>query len=243
MRVLFLSFFIILADQISKLFVKGFSIPFLHFNTPGMHYGESIDVVGTIFRITFVENPGMAFGIEVGSSKIFLSLFSLVASIAILIYIYKVRNQHLVFRIALAFIFAGAVGNLIDRTFYGIFYGYAPIFYGKVVDFLHVNYFGFTLFGKTYSSFPIFNIADSSVTVGVIILLIFNYIFEKRKSNASILGDEEKAILDLSNSDELKDENLLKSVSLNSESDLKKKNINTEFKENDKYYNREKTDD
>ncbi len=185
MRVLFLSFFIVIADQVTKLLVKGFSIPFLHLNFEGMHYGHSIDIIGTILKITYVENPGMAFGIEVGSSKIFLSLFSLFASIAILVYIYKVRKQNMVFRIALALIFAGAVGNLIDRTFYGVFYGYAPIFFGKVVDFIHVNAFGFTLFGRTYSSFPIFNLADSSVTIGVIVLIFFNYIYNKKNKEDS----------------------------------------------------------
>ena len=175
MRVLYLTAFLFIADQISKLFVKGFKIPFLGIDVSGMNYGQSFDVVGTFFKLTFVENPGMAFGISVGNgSKLFLSLFSLVASIGILYYLYKSRNDKIVIRIALALILAGALGNLVDRTFYGVAYGYAPLFYGKVVDFLNVEFWDFTLFGHTYERWPIFNIADASVTVGVLLLIIFH---------------------------------------------------------------------
>lgn len=175
MRVLYLTAFLFIADQISKLFVKGFKIPFLGLDITGMNYGQSIDVVGTFFKITFVENPGMAFGISVGDgSKLLLSLFSLIASIGIFYYLYKSRNDRIVIRIALALILAGALGNLIDRTFYGVVYGYAPLFYGKVVDFLNFEFWDFTIFGHTYERWPIFNIADSSVTIGVLLLIIFH---------------------------------------------------------------------
>ncbi len=181
MRVLVLSLFIVIADQLTKLYIKGISIPFLNINFDGMRYGQSKEVFGDFLKITFVENPGMAFGIEVGDSKLFLSLFSLVASIGILVYLYKVRKSHLLFRISLALILAGAVGNLIDRTFYGVIYGYAPLFYGKVVDFFNVDFFDFSLFGRTYERWPIFNIADSAVTIGVLSLIFFNRLFEKRE--------------------------------------------------------------
>jgi len=175
LRVLYLTAFLFIADQISKLFVKGFKIPFLGLDITGMNYGQSIDVVGTFFKITFVENPGMAFGISVGDgSKLLLSLFSLIASIGIFYYLYKSRNDRIVIRIALALILAGALGNLIDRTFYGVVYGYAPLFYGKVVDFLNFEFWDFTIFGHTYERWPIFNIADSSVTIGVLLLIIFH---------------------------------------------------------------------
>ena len=182
MKVLNLSLFIVVLDQISKLLVKGISIPFLNINLEGMQYGSSINIIGDIFKFTFVENPGMAFGIDVGGySKFFLSLFSLIASIGILIYIYKVREQKLLFRLSLALILGGAVGNLIDRFFYGVIFDYAPLLYGRVVDFLHFNALGFTIFGKTFDSFPIFNVADSAVTVGVAILLIFHKSFEPKE--------------------------------------------------------------
>ncbi len=175
MRVLYLSFTVFVVDQLSKLFVKGISIPFLGINWKGMAYGESVNVIGDFFKITFVENPGMAFGITVGDgSKLLLSLFSLFASIGILIYLYKVRNQKLVLRVALALILAGAVGNLIDRMFYGVIYDYAPLFYGKVVDFFNVDFWDFTIFGHTYDRWPIFNVADAAVTIGVVILIFFH---------------------------------------------------------------------
>ena len=139
-----------------------------------MYYGESISVIGNFFKITFIENPGMAFGFNPGSDfKLWVSVFSLIASIGLFVYLYIVRNKSLSLRIALAMILGGAVGNLIDRTFYGIIYKYAPAFYGKVVDFFDFDFFNFAIFGRSYDRWPIFNIADASVTVGVIILILF----------------------------------------------------------------------
>ena len=137
-----------------------------------------------------VENPGIAFGIDVGdTSKLFLSLFSLIAAIGILYYLWKSQDQRLIVRIGLACILGGAVGNLIDRTFYGLFYNYDPIFYGKVVDFINVDFFNITLFGRTYNRFPIFNIADSSVTIGVVLLIIFHRTFsEEGKKEIALTG-------------------------------------------------------
>lgn len=174
MRVLIFSFFVIVADQASKLYIKGFKIPFLDFTHEGMSYAESIKVIGDLLQITFVENPGMAFGLNFGPEvKFYLSLFSILASVGIFWYLYKVRRQNFILRFSLALIFAGAVGNLIDRVFYGIFYDYAPFMYGKVVDFLNVDFFDFTLFGHTYERWPIFNIADMAVTIGVVLLILF----------------------------------------------------------------------
>ena len=182
MRVLIISLIVVVVDQISKLLVKGFSIPFIGVEWHGMDYGQSINIIGEIFKFTFVENPGMAFGIHIdGYAKLFLSLFSLIASIGIVIYIYKSKDQKFLFRAALALILGGAVGNLIDRFFYGIFFDYAPLLYGRVVDFLHFDALGFTIFGKTFDSFPIFNIADSAVTIGVGILIIFHRSFDKHE--------------------------------------------------------------
>ncbi|MCK7516433.1 MAG: signal peptidase II [Ignavibacteriales bacterium] len=88
-------------------------------------------------------------------------------------YLYIIRDKSLSLKIAIALILGGAVGNLIDRTFYGLFYDYAPLFYGKVVDFFDFDFFNFTLFGRSYDRWPIFNIADAAVTIGVLILVIF----------------------------------------------------------------------
>jgi len=173
-KVLYLSLVVLVADQVSKFYVKGISIPFLNLKLEGMQIGESISVIGNFFKITFTENPGMAFGFDPGTNfKLLISIFSLVASVGLLIYLFASRKKSLSLRIAIALILAGAIGNVFDRMFYGLIYHYAPLFYGKVVDFFDFDFFNFTLFGRSYERWPIFNIADASVTVGVLILLFF----------------------------------------------------------------------
>lgn len=173
MKVLFLSLFVVIVDQVSKFLVKGLSIPALGISIEGMHYQQSINVIGNFFKITYIENPGMAFGIQIGG-KLFLSLFTIAATLLIVYFIYKNRTEPFYLRLALAFILGGAVGNLIDRTFYGVIYGYAPLFYGNVVDFFHIDTPNFVLFGKHFYSWPIFNIADISVSLGFAMIL-FGY--------------------------------------------------------------------
>lgn len=191
MKILYVSLSVLIVDQVTKLFVKGFSIPFFNIKVDGMGLGESIKVIDDFFKITFVENPGMAFGINVGvNSKLLLSLFSLVASIGLIYYIYKIRRESFVNRLALALILGGALGNFIDRAFYGVFYGYAPLMYGKVVDFFQVEFWDFTLFGKTYETWPIFNIADASVTVGVILMLIFHSSIYDKEEEKKLEADQ-----------------------------------------------------
>jgi signal peptidase II len=141
-----------------------------------MIYGDHRNVIGNFLRVTFVENPGIAFGIDFGTtSKLFLSLFSIAASVGIVYYLYKVRHEKFIMRFALALILGGAVGNLIDRVFYGLFYGYAPLFFGKVVDFIDIDFFDVNFFGYTYDRWPIFNVADMAVSIGVILLIIFSF--------------------------------------------------------------------
>ena len=174
MKVLWITFTVIAADQLSKLYIKGINIPFLNIKLTGMYHGESIPVIGNFFKITFIENPGMAFGFDPGSGyKFWVSLFSLAASIGLFIYLFSAREKPLSLRIAIAMILGGAIGNLIDRALYGIFFNYAPLFYGKVVDFLDFDFFDFSILGRNYDRWPIFNLADASVTIGVLILLFF----------------------------------------------------------------------
>jgi len=173
-KVLYVTLFIILLDQFSKLFIRGIEIPFLNINFEGMYLGESFNVIGEFFKITFIENPGMAFGFDPGSDyKLLISLFSLAASIGLFFYLFIVRKKTLSLRIAIALILGGAIGNLVDRMFYGVIFDYAPLFYGKVVDFFDFDFFNFSLLGRSYDRWPIFNIADASVTVGVLILILF----------------------------------------------------------------------
>ena len=222
MVVLYISLIIVILDQLTKFLVKGGTIPLLNLHVQGMDYGSSINVFGDFFKITFVENPGLAFGIDVNeTSKLFLSLFSLVASIGILYYIYKSKKQKLIVRIALAFILGGAVGNLIDRMFYGVFYGYAPVFYGKVVDFFNADFFDFTIFGRTYDRFPIFNIADSSVTIGVILLILFHKSVEEKKE---IPVEANTVVAEVENNPELPSETNNQEMMIDGEDSNRKEN-------------------
>jgi signal peptidase II len=175
-RVLYVTAIIIIADQITKVWIKGIDIPLLGLSIQGMALGSSFPVLGDFLRITFIENPGMAFGIEIGG-KFFLTLFSIIASAGILVYLYLMRKENLTFRLSLAFILGGAVGNLIDRIFFGVIYGEGALFHGKVVDFIDVDFFNIDLWGFHLSRFWVFNIADASVTIGVLVMLIFHRSF------------------------------------------------------------------
>jgi len=177
-RVLILSVGIVVVDQLTKMLVKGLHIPALGIAWEGLPYGISRPVLGDFFRLTYIENPGMVFGIDIGG-KPFFSLFHLAASIAIIIYLYKVRRGPLGFRIALAMILGGAVGNLIDRLFYGLLFDYGPLFYGRVVDFFDLDFFDVTIFGYHMSRWAVFNVSDACVTVGVILLLFFHRWFAR----------------------------------------------------------------
>jgi signal peptidase II len=173
MRVLYLTGIVILLDQAAKLFIKGFDIPILSLYHAGIPLGASYPIFGDFLRLTFIENPGMAFGIDVGG-KLFLTIFSIFASVGIFIYLYKIRTEAFVIRLALALILGGAVGNLIDRVFYGVIFGEGPLFYGKVVDFIDVDFFNLDVMGFHLNRFPVFNLADASVSIGVVMLLIFH---------------------------------------------------------------------
>ncbi len=186
MRILYFSLFIVVADQVTKLVVKGLSIPSLGVHLRGMGLGASKPILGDFLKITYIENPGMAFGIDLGG-KLFFSIFSIVASIGILFYLYKAREERLAHRLSLAMILGGAVGNLIDRVFYGILFNGDPIFYGRVVDFIDVDFFDLNIFGYHLSRWPVFNIADACVTLGVVFIILFRR-RAKKKEPASILA-------------------------------------------------------
>jgi signal peptidase II len=180
MRVLYLTFAVILCDQTSKFFVKGLSLPFLGIDIPGMGLGSSVNIIGDLLRFTYIENPGMAMGIDFGMKAV-LSMFSIVAVIGIFVFLYMMREERLGFRLSLALILGGAIGNLIDRVFYGVLYGEGALLHGRVVDFIDVDFFHVNFFGYHFTRFFVFNIADSAVTVSVVLLLIFYRSFSPGK--------------------------------------------------------------
>ena len=180
---------VLLIDQISKFYIKtNFSL------------GEEV-LVFDWFRILFVENEGMAWGTKIPGEygKLFLTLFRLVAIVGIGYWLWDSvrKNGSRILITAIALIFAGAFGNIIDSVFYGIIFndsygqvaefmpaqgGYGTLFHGKVVDMLYFPLWQGNLpewipfWGGNYFTFfePVFNIADTAISAGVILLLLFN---------------------------------------------------------------------
>lgn len=208
-------FLVIVVDQWIKIWIK------THF-----YLGEDYEIASR-FHLVFVENPGMAFGLEIGG-KLFLSIFRIVAVAGLTWLLCRVCSRK--FRmparsadspatpgkgapvglvVCLALITAGAAGNIFDSLFYGMIFdnpsppavaqfthfgdGYAPIFYGRVVDMFYFPLFSFTwpewlpwIGGNEFLFFqPVFNFADAAISVGVIALLIFY--------NRFLTGDAVKA--------------------------------------------------
>lgn len=169
--------FLILLDQISKYLIYDyFQVKHIgrdyYITSPEK---SDIHIIGEIVKFVYVENAGMAFGIQFGEFKIILSLFSIFASIVLVVIIKRISHLPFVIQFAFGLILAGAIGNLIDRVFYGVIFGYAPIFYGRVIDFIQVDipdiHIGNVI---NYTHWPVFNVADSCVSIGVVLLLIFN---------------------------------------------------------------------
>ncbi|QPH38575.1 lipoprotein signal peptidase [Pedobacter endophyticus] len=182
-------FLVLLADQVLKTWIK-----------THMNLGDEFNIIGEWFIIHFTENNGMAFGMEFGGEygKLALSLFRILAVGGIgygLHYLIKHKyHRGLILNVAL--IFAGALGNIIDSVFYGKIYGYETWFHGRVVDMLYfpiakghfpswIPIWG----GDEFVFFrPVFNLADAAISVGVILILIFqkNYFKEDVKDEVSI---------------------------------------------------------
>jgi signal peptidase II len=183
-------FLILLLDQTLKIFIK-----------TGMFLYQDIPVFGNWFIIKFIENNGMAFGVDLPGDygKLVLSVFRIIAVIAIIFYM-----RHLIrekapngLLIAMSFILAGAIGNILDSAFYGIIFnestpyiksvlfpeggGYASFLHGKVVDMFYFPVIQGTwpqwvpFKGGDYFEFfrPVFNMADTAISLGVFSILIF----------------------------------------------------------------------
>ncbi len=186
---LILIFLVLLADQLIKTWVK-----------THMYLGQEFHIIGKWCIIHFTENNGMAFGMEFGGEfgKLALSLFRIAAVGGIgygLHYLIKHKyHRGLILNVAL--IFSGALGNIIDSVFYGKIYGYESWFHGRVVDMFYFpiaeGHFPSWLpiwGGEEFVFFrPVFNLADAAISIGVILILIFqkNYFKEDVKDDVSI---------------------------------------------------------
>jgi signal peptidase II len=216
-HVVLLIMLVLLADQCLKIYIK-------------THYymQEEHEVLGSWFRLHFVENRGMAWGWEFGGGfgKIILSLFRMVAVILGTFYLRNIiqKKYHRGFIICASLIYVGALGNLIDSMFYGLIFsengpaklfpaggGYASFLHGKVVDMLYFpviqtkypSWFPIASWrGEDFEFFsPVFNLADASISVGVIALLIFQKrIFPQKEENMvntmpqqAVIGEENEA--------------------------------------------------
>ncbi len=180
MRVLWVAALIILVDQATKLTVL-----------QTMYRGQSIPLVGDWLRFTFTENPGMAFGIEVGPPGM-ITVFAMIVTGLIVYYVYQIRASYFPYRLSLAFILGGALGNIIDRVFYGVMLDYSGYFRGHVVDFIHVDIWRghlpevLPLIGGSYTAlFPIWNVADMAIVAGVVGILLFQNRFHEELTEAA----------------------------------------------------------
>lgn len=183
---------LVVVDQIVKISVK-----------TSMTLGEGHNVLGDWFRWVFIENEGAAWGMSLGGDygKLFLSLFRLVAIGALVWYLGRLRKKNAPTGVIVGFavILAGAIGNMVDSAFYGVIFsestattvaqlfpeggGYAPFLYGRVVDMLHFPLFTWPewipLVGGDVFFSPVFNFADSYITVAVFYLLFFQWRYFK----------------------------------------------------------------
>lgn len=170
-HLLLLSLFVILIDQLSKTVIAH-----------ALHPGESIKVLGDFFRITYVLNPGGAFGTRIGSGT-FYTIISIFAIFLGIYFFLKTREDETWFRIGWALILGGAFGNLIDR-----------FRFGEVLDFLDVDFFDIHIPSIIQlDRWPVFNVADASVTIAMIIIL-WQVLFHKKPTKPEIIEDEKEKI-------------------------------------------------
>jgi len=195
---------VIIADQALKFYIK------THF-----YYGEEVNVIGKWFRLHFIENEGMAFGMKLSQAdmgKLVLTLFRLVAVVVGFFILKSIVNKGYGRGAIIcgALILAGALGNLIDSIVYGLIFtdstfhlaqlvpwgqGYGRLFHGRVVDMLYFPIIDTqmpswvpVLGGKDFVFFePVFNIADAAISIGVLVLVFFQKkLIHKRTPQAAV---------------------------------------------------------
>lgn len=194
-------------DQVLKIWIK-----------TNMYLGQEFAVFGNWFIIHFTENNGMAFGLEFGGDvgKIILSVFRIiaVAGIGYFLFTYAKKGVKTGLIIAGSLIFSGALGNILDSAFYGIIFndsyhqistfmpaegGYAPFLYGKVVDMLYFPLISgqfpesFPIWGGEQFLFfrPVFNIADTAISVGIGMIIVFQKRFFEEEDSKPSAGENQ----------------------------------------------------
>ena len=208
-------FLVLIIDQCLKIWIK------LNFE-----HGEFLPLIDDLLFLRFIENPGMAFGLDFGGQigKIALSVIRLIAVFIIGKYLIGIirKGAHSGYIICVSLILAGALGNILDSAFYGLMFdkglawnetfstwendysdiariqgGYAPFLMGHVVDMIHVQFYypdwmPFGLSGREVFP-PIFNIADSAITMGVLSIIVFQKkFFPKKETEDEVWGDPEE---------------------------------------------------
>ncbi len=149
---------VVVLDQLSKFLVR--SNLELHTSTP---------LLGNLLQLTYVENSGIVFGISVGATLPWFTGLNLLATGIICYYLYRERSSHPAAQAALALVLGGAIGNLVDR-----------LIYGRVVDFIDI--------GIGSHRWYVFNVADSAVSVGVVLYLIISIFVAPQSENIEVEG-------------------------------------------------------
>ena len=151
MQVLWLTLLVFIIDQITKWTV------YVNFDLY-----QSIPVIENFFYLTYVTNEGMAFGLTLPGGPIILLILSIIMTVILVFLFWQERSSHILMRVSLALILAGAIGNFTDR-----------IILGKVIDFLHFKI-------STFWEWYIFNIADSAVTIGMLLFIYYSIFIENK---------------------------------------------------------------
>ena len=151
MQFLWLIAAVFIFDQLTKWFVYQY-----------MELYQSVPIIHDFFYFTYVTNDGMAFGLSLPGGQWSLTILSIIMTFILVYFFWLERNSHLIIKLSLSLIISGALGNLVDR-----------ILAGKVIDFMHIKI-------GTYWEWYIFNIADTSVSVGMILFIIHSLYFQDK---------------------------------------------------------------